>query len=63
MRNQTKILDRIINDAKKKYTPYSILANICGVKREMRKFQSQFEAAAQACARDRIFGSKISWFC
>ena len=28
----------------------------------MRKLYSQLEAAAQACARDRMFGSKISCY-
>jgi hypothetical protein len=49
-----------MSDAKKKYTPYPIDVNICGVKREMRKFHSQLEAAAHACASERTVGSNIS---
>jgi hypothetical protein len=47
-RKYTKMMEQIISDAKKKYTPYPMAVNICGVKREMRKFHNQFDAAAQA---------------
>ena len=47
----TKIMLKIIMEAKKKYTPQPdgpMVLNICGVKREMMKFQNQLLAAAEA---------------
>jgi len=37
-----------MREAKNMYTPYPMLLNICGVKREMIKFQNQLLAAAHA---------------
>lgn len=37
-----------------------MVENIWGVKRDTRKFQSQFEAAAPAWASERMLGSNIS---
>lgn len=62
IKKNTKTALHNINAAKKKYTPYPMDENICGVKRATRKFQNQLLAAANAWASVRTFWSNISEF-
>ena len=51
-----------MSDAKNMYTPYPMVLNICGVNREIIKFQNQLLAAANAWPSERVCWLYISEF-